>query len=62
MLGATEHVSESFQLSGPVQSKKNTYSGSGPFDVAYGEVNWQTIVDTAANRQSQEPTLLPPYK
>ena len=31
-------------------------SGSGLFDVAYGEVNWRTIVDTAANRQSQETT------
>ena len=38
-----------------------TYSGSGLFDVAYGEVNWRTIVDTAANRQSQKPTTLPPY-
>ena len=37
------------------------YSDSGLFDVAYGEVNWRTIVDTAANRQSQEPTPLPPY-
>jgi len=38
------------------QGTKKMYSGRGLFDVAYGEVNWRTIEDTAANRQSQETT------